>query len=218
MATAGPEPQPQPQPQDQETPLDDGVNAPSSPYSTNRSLLHDLTLPSIPNFDIPPSPPPGSPSASSSGAAAATSKKFEQFLQLKKKGTHFNAKLEQSAALRNPALTDKLLAFVDLAAPGRGGSGSAGKSPPDARAVEQYTTTLPADVWDPGAFPDWAFRDRLRRTRETVAKEREAARSAPGRSAVEFVAASGAAGGASRSSTESPGSGARGEKRKSDWK
>ncbi len=212
MATTAPAPQPQ----DQETlPLDedDGVNAaPSSPYSTTRSLLHDLTLPSIPNFDIPPSPPPpGSPSSSSGAAAAATNKKFEQFLQLKKKGTHFNAKLEQSAAIRNPALTDKLLAFVDV---GAGKGGSAGRQP-DARAVqEQYTTTLPADVWDPTAFPDWAFRDRLRRTREMVAKEREAARSGPGRSAVEFVAASGGA----ASSSESPGSGVRGEKRKSDWR
>ena len=46
-----------------------------------------------------------------------------------------------------------------------------------------------------------------------MAKEREVARSGPGRSAVEFVAA------ASASSTESPGStSGRGDKRKGGWK
>lgn len=32
------------------------ADAPSSPYSANRALIHHLTLPSIPNFDIPPRP------------------------------------------------------------------------------------------------------------------------------------------------------------------
>lgn len=206
MATAPP---PQQQPQDQDLPPtaeETTTTAPSSPYSTTRSLLHDLTLPSIPNFDIPDSPPPAT-GTSPSPSQAATSKKFEQFLQLKKKGTHFNAKLEQSAALRNPSLTDKLLAFVDIS------SGNAGAGGGTAGRAAEYTTTLPADLWDPGAFPDWAFRDQLRRTREVVAKEREVARSGPGRSAVEFVAA------ASASNTESPGStSGRGEKRKGGWK
>lgn len=78
--------------------------------------------------------------------------------------------------------------------------------------MAEYTTTLPADLWDPRAFPGWAFRDQLRRTREVVAKEREVARSAPGRSAVEFVPAA-------ASSTESSGfNSSRGEKRKGEWK
>ncbi|CAI4216390.1 unnamed protein product [Parascedosporium putredinis] len=38
----------------------------------------------------------------------------ENFLELKDKGVHFNAKLQSSAALRNPALLDKLLAFAEL--------------------------------------------------------------------------------------------------------
>lgn len=170
---------------------------PSSPYTTTRSLLHDLTLPSIPNFDIPASPPrsPRSPSST------ATARKLEQFLALKKRGTHFNAKLEQSAALRNPALTDKLLQFVDIPPPG-GAGGERGR---------QYQTTLPETLWNPDGFPEWACRGALRKSRDRVAKEREAARAAPGRSGVEFVSGTttaGAGGGGGLS---------KGEKRRGGW-
>lgn len=168
---------------------------PSSPYSTARSLIHDLTLPSIPNFDIPPSPP-GSPSSSS----GTTNAKFETFLSLKKKGTHFNAKLEQSSALRNPALTDKLLQFVDILPPG-GGGGERGL---------QYQTTLSEELWNPDAFPAWAFREKLKKGRDKVAREREAARAAPGRSGVEFVS------GATTTATTGGGGLSR-EKRKGGW-
>lgn len=122
-------------------------NRPSSPYSSMRAIVHDLTLPSIPNLTIPPSPP-GSP-------PPATNRKFQQFLDLKRKGTHFNTKLESSTALRNPSLTDKLLAFVDL-------TGSA-----------QYETTLPLDLYDPSGFPKWAHRGELRKSREALVKERQ---------------------------------------------
>ncbi|OAA49246.1 HCNGP-like protein [Metarhizium rileyi] len=155
---------------------------PSSPYTSTRSLIHDLTLPSVPNLDIPPSPP-GSP-------PPQTTSKFQQFLALKRQGTHFNSKLEQSAALRNPSLTDKLLSFVDL-------SGSA-----------QYETTLPLGLYDPSGFPEWSYRDKLRKARESVVKERE--EKTGGRSSIEFVSGSvnppGTRGGISR------------EKRKGGWK
>ncbi|KAJ4163844.1 hypothetical protein LMH87_005548 [Akanthomyces muscarius] len=168
---------------------------PSSPYTTTRSLIHDLTLPSVPNFDIPPSPP-GSPSPSS----GTTNAKLEQFLSLKRKGTHFNAKLEQSSALRNPALTDKLLQFVDIPPPGGGERGL------------QYTTTLSGELWSPDAFPAWAFREKLRKGRDKVAKEREAARAAPGRSGVEFVS-----GATTAVATTGGGGLSKGEKRRGGW-
>lgn len=122
-------------------------NHPSSPYSSTRAIVHDLTLPSIPNLTIPPSPP-GSP-------PPAINRKFQQFLDLKRKGTHFNAKLESSTALRNPSLTDKLLSFVDLTGPA------------------QYETTLPLDLYDPSGFPKWAHREELRKSREALVKERQ---------------------------------------------
>lgn len=160
--------------------------APGSPYTANRAIIHDLTLPSVPNLDIPPSPP-GSP-------PPGASKKFEQFLELKKKGVHFNAKLENSTSLRNPGLMDKLMGFVDI----------------DERS--QYETTLPTDLWDPKGFPDSVFRDQLRKSQEKIEKEREAEKAGGGRTAVEFVPSTTPAGG----STSSGGIN-RGGKRKGGW-
>ncbi|KHN99906.1 HCNGP-like protein [Metarhizium album ARSEF 1941] len=159
-----------------------GTSTPSSPYTAARSLIHDLTLPSVANFDIPPSPP-GSP-------PPQTTSKFRQFLSLKRQGTHFNGKLEQSAALRNPSLADKLLSFVDL-------SGTA-----------QYETTLPLELYDPSGFPEWSHRDKLRKAREEVVKERED--KTGGRSSIEFVSGT----------VHSPitGGGISREKRKGGWK
>lgn len=160
--------------------------APSSPYSANRAMLRDLTLPAVPNFDIPPSPP-GSP-------PPGANKKFEQFLELKKKGVHFNAKLEQSSALKNPSLMDKLMDFAGIDLKG------------------QYSTTLPTELWDPNSFPEWASRENLKKAHEKTAKEKEAEKSG-GRSTIDFVPstvpASASASGAGLS---------RGEKRKSGWK
>ncbi|KAJ0166976.1 Meiotically up-regulated protein [Colletotrichum tanaceti] len=143
---------------------------PASPYTASRALLRDLTLPPVPNFDIPASPP-GSP-------PPALEAKLSQFLDLKKKGVHFNAKLTQSAALRNPSLTDKLMAFVDL----------------DGRAG--YATTLPPDLWDPVSeevLPEWATRAALRQSQERVRAERAGLRKGGG--PVEFVPAAIAGGG-----------------------
>lgn len=135
---------------------------PGSPHTSHRALLRNLTLPTHPNLDLPPSPP-GSP-------PPALTSKITTFLSLKEKGTHFNAKLQSSPALRNPALTDKLLAFAGAEA-------------------EQYGTTVGKDFWDPGAFPDWAFRGELRAARDRLRKEREGERKETGK--VEFVASSG---------------------------
>ncbi|KAH9888217.1 HCNGP-like protein-domain-containing protein [Xylariomycetidae sp. FL2044] len=137
---------------------------PGSPYTSTRATLRDLTLPTVPNMDIPPSPP-GSP-------PPATSRKFEQFLELKKKGVHFNAKLAQSSSLRNPALMDKLLGFVDID-----------------QQRDQYRTTLGADLWDPaGAFPRFAFKEQLRQSQSEVGQARARGKGAP----VEFVSATSA--------------------------
>ncbi|KAL7628571.1 hypothetical protein AAE478_000086 [Parahypoxylon ruwenzoriense] len=134
---------------------------PGSPYTATRSLLRDLTLPPLPNTSIPPSPP-GSP-------PPATSAKFSRFLELKKGGTHFNTRVAQSPALRNPALMDKLLAFVELASP-----------------ADQYRTTLGPDLWDPAAFPRYAYKEQLRQAQVEGEKTRARSKGAP----VEFVAGS----------------------------
>lgn len=110
-------------------------------------------------MDIPPSPP-GSPSA-------ATSKKFENFLELKKKGVHFNTRLANTPSMKNPALADKLLAFVEL----------------DQR--DQYRTTLPVDLWDPDVFPRHAYKEQLRQSQSENAQARARPPGAP----VNFVPA-----------------------------
>ncbi|KAL3962089.1 hypothetical protein ACCO45_003612 [Purpureocillium lilacinum] len=186
----GPISSPEEQQEDLAADDEDVTGAPSSPYTATRALIHDLTLPTIPNLDIPPSPP-GSP-------PTRASKTFEQFLKLKKTGTHFNAKLQNSTALKNPSVTDKLMDYAGL------------------DGVKQYETTLPLDLWNPAAFPESAYVDRLKQTREKLVKRMESSKSSGARSTVDFVPAS----------MPSPGTGggpsvgglSRGEKRKGDWK
>ncbi|KAI0409675.1 HCNGP-like protein-domain-containing protein [Xylaria palmicola] len=137
----------------------EGQLPPGSPYTATRTLLHDLTLPAVPDMDIPPSPP-GSPSA-------ATSKKFENFLELKKKGVHFNSRLADTASMKNPALADKLMAFAEL----------------DSR--DQYRTTLAVDLWDPDVFPRHAYKEQLRQSQSDIAQ----ARARPTGEPVKFVPA-----------------------------
>lgn len=149
--------------------------APSSPYSAARSLIHTLTLPTVPNMDIPPSPP-SSPSQVT--AQAALSAKFDKFLELKrKKGIHFNARIADSHALKNPPLMDKLLEFVGVGVDFDNGA---------IEGTEQYATTLPNELWDPAAFPEWAYRGPLRKSQEKLQKERGREKG----EAVQFVPAS----------------------------
>ncbi|KAI0185399.1 HCNGP-like protein-domain-containing protein [Xylaria flabelliformis] len=155
---------------------------PGSPYTATRALLRDLTLPAVPDMDIPPSPPGSPPSA-------ATSKKLENFLELKKKGVHFNARLADTASMKNPALADKLMAFAEL----------------DHR--DQYRTTLPADLlWDPDAFPRHAYKEQLRQSQSDIAQARTRAAGDP----VKFVAAEGSSTAAEESRTgQAPSTGKR---------
>ncbi|KAL2153860.1 hypothetical protein VTH82DRAFT_2536 [Thermothelomyces myriococcoides] len=164
--------------------------APGSPHSRTRALLRNLTLPAVPNLDIPPSPPP----PDSPGATArldGLTAKFDSFLRLKRtRGVHFNDRLAGSSGMANPAVADKLLAFVGIGtdfpaaadedtATGGGGGGSG-------KGLEQYATVLSPDVWDGGpSFPEWAYKGALRKTQERVSRERERARG----EAVEFVSA-----------------------------
>ena len=146
----------------------DSVEAPSrplSPYSTTRSLIRDLTLPPVPNFDIPPSPP-GSP-------PPGTTAKFAHFLELKKRDVHFNEKLARSSALKNPSLMQKLMGFAGI----------------DEKA--QYASTLPKDIWDAAAFPEWAYKVELAKMQQEVLKTKEEQKAKEQRSALEFVPASG---------------------------
>jgi hypothetical protein len=169
-------------------PIDDAIPeslegegfAPLSPYSANRALIRDLTLPTVPNYDIPLSPP------ESPGASANV--KFKHFLRLKQQGIHFNEKLAKSSALKNPSLMQKLMDFSDI------------------DEASQYSTTLPKNLWDPDGFPERAYKEGLARSQQKILKKREDENTRGQRDAVEFVPAT-ASGDSSRGGT--PGAGGR---------
>jgi hypothetical protein len=126
-------------------------------------MIQTLTLPTVPNFDMPPSPP-GSPPQSAT-------KKFAQFLELKKKGQHFNQRLEGSSVLRDPGHLRKLMEFAGIS------------------EEDSYASTLSEDVAVPAVFPDWAYVEELRASQKRIAKEKEQGKSKAPREAVEFVSA-----------------------------
>ena len=95
--------------------------------------------------------------------------KINHFLNLKKRGIHFNSKLAASSALKNPGLLPKLM-------------DSAGLTDQN----DQYKTTLPEDLWSPAGFPPWAYKEELARSQQEVAKKKEAEKRGMGR---EFVSA-----------------------------
>lgn len=71
-------------------------------------------MPTHPNFSIPSSPSPPPTNSEAAATLSTTTKKFDRFLQLKKQGVHFNSRLENSAALRNPSLLPSLVAFAGI--------------------------------------------------------------------------------------------------------
>lgn len=139
--------------------------APQSPYSANRALLRDLTLPTLPNYDIPPSPP-GSP-------VESTNAKFKHFLNLKKQGLHFNEKLAKSSALKNPSLVQKLMDFSDI------------------DEAEQYSTTLSKGLWNPKVFPEIAYKEELAKSQQHILRRKEEEKVPGQRESVDFVPAAG---------------------------
>lgn len=153
---------------------EDAGFAPQSPYSTDRAIIRDLTLPTVPNYDIPSSPP-GSPDASANA-------KFKHFLSLKQQGVHFNEKLAKSSALKNPSLMQKLMAFSGI----------------DEDA--QYATTLPKDLWDPNGFPEYAYKEELAKSQKEIRKKHEEKKARGQRDTVDFVPST-ASGDSSRSGT-----------------
>ena len=135
-------------------PLDNDVAdgaPPGSPYTSSRAAIQNLTLPTVPNFAIPPSPP-GSP-------PQTATKKFAQFLELKKKGQHFNQRLESSSVLRDPGHSQKLMDFAGIS------------------EEEQYASTLPEDLAVPTVFPPWAYVEELRASQKKLLKAKEQGRS-----------------------------------------
>lgn len=136
----------------------------SSPFSASRALIHDLTLPLVPNLDIPPSPP-GSPDP-------AANSKFEHFLSLKNQGVHFNSKLANSSSLKNPSLLMKMMEHAGI------------------DEQSQYNTSLPGDLWSTSSLPKWGFKEELIRAQQETRQRVEEKISSGQRSSIDFVSRS----------------------------
>ena len=145
------------------TPESGAHSTPTSPNTVHRATIRSLTLPTNPNLDIPQSPP--------GSATPGADQKFFHFLELKKHGVHFNAKLASSSALKNPSLLPKLM-------------DSAGVS-----SEWQYTTTIPTELWDPSGFPPWAYKEELAEAQHGLSKKKEE-KVMMQRESIDFVAAS----------------------------
>jgi hypothetical protein len=156
------------------SPRDDEGSISQSPYSANRAALRDLTLPTVPNYDIPPSPPVS--------PIVSTNAKFKHFLDLKRKGVHFNDSLSKSMALKNPGVMQQLMDFSDIDEAG------------------QYATILPKEFWDSTAFPEHAYKEGLSKSQQRILKKRENDKAKGLRDSVDFVPATGS-GETSRSGT-----------------
>ncbi|KAL4812220.1 HCNGP-like protein-domain-containing protein [Aspergillus spinulosporus] len=128
---------------------------------SNRTLIHDLTLPPVPNLDIPPSPP-GSPNP-------AANAKFEHFLSLKKQGIHFNDKLANSVSLKNPSLLSQMMQHAGI----------------DDRA--QYSTSLPTEMWNTLDLPSWGYKEELLKAQRELNVKAEETRAKGQRDTIEFV-------------------------------
>ncbi|KAL4996852.1 HCNGP-like protein-domain-containing protein [Aspergillus recurvatus] len=129
--------------------------------SSNRTLIHDLTLPPVPNLDIPPSPP-GSPNPEANA-------KFAHFLSLKKQGIHFNDKLASSVSLKNPSLLSQMMEHAGI----------------DDQA--QYLTSLPTDMWNTSDLPSWGYKEQLLKAQRELDAKAEEGRTKGQRDTIEFV-------------------------------
>ncbi|KAJ5947005.1 hypothetical protein N7466_000020 [Penicillium verhagenii] len=146
------------------SPEEQSAGGRTSPFSTSRALIQDLTLPPVPNLDIPPSPP-GSPDP-------AANAKFERFLSLKNQGVHFNTKLASTTSLKNPSLLIKMMEHAGI----------------DEQA--QYDTSLPLELWNTSTLPPWAFKEELLRAQQEARQRMEDKKSSGQRSSIEFVSGS----------------------------
>lgn len=126
-------------------------------------------MPTVPDFDIPSSPPPFEPNSEAAAALAATTKKFDRFLELKRQGVHFNARLDTLPAMRNPGFLGNLMKSV-------AGMEATGK--------ESYVSALPAEVAVRTEWPEECYVEKLMWQSERREKKRMSERTA-----VEFVPA-----------------------------
>lgn len=133
---------------------------------SDHEVVRFLTQPTHPVSALPDSPP-GSPDTFSNA-------KFERFLELKKKGVHFNQDLASKTSFKNPNLLSTLMERA----------GITGES--------QYRNSLPSSVFDLANFPAYAFKAELLRSQQTIddaIKATKKSQSAAGKRTIDFTSA-----------------------------
>nr|POE63178.1 meiotically up-regulated gene 151 protein [Quercus suber] len=125
-----------------------------SPYAFERQRIHDLTMPTVPNFSIPDSPSPPARGSEAAARLAGTTKKFERFLEMKKQGIHFNDRLQNSSSLRNPSLLPKLMEFAGI------------------ELADSHRSTLPQELGVPVVWPAECYVEYLVKRNEKGEKKR----------------------------------------------
>lgn len=138
----------------EESTLEQPGSPPLSPYTTERQRIRELTMPTVPNFDIPDSPPPPPMNSEEAADLTARTRKFERFLEMKKQGVHFNERLQSSTALRNPSLLPKLMEFAGVS------------------QRESYMSTLPEELAVPVKWPLGTYVENLMEENERREKKR----------------------------------------------
>lgn len=138
---------------------------------SERDAIRYLTPAPVPMTSIPVSPP-GSPDP-------AANARFARFLELKAKGVHINEDLCKKSSFLNPGLLTAMMDRVGM------------------DEEDQYSTSLPLEVWNPRNFPEWAYKEGLLRSQKEITdkdKEQKKALSTRGKRVIDF-APSGASGG-----------------------
>ncbi|KAI8824457.1 HCNGP-like protein-domain-containing protein [Fimicolochytrium jonesii] len=111
---------------------------------TLRALLRPAGFVDDDEMDIP-SEPDGEPNP-------ITQAKIEKWLAIKASGTHFNDRLEQTHAFRNPSIMSKLIEYLDL---------------------DELGSNYPKDIFDPHSFPKEAFFDQIAQAQDTLQQQQQ---------------------------------------------
>ena len=152
--------------------------ASASETMSERDTIRHLTQASGPMTSIPSSPP-GSPDP-------AANARFAYFLELKGKGVHFNEDLASKPSFLNPGLLAMMM--------GRAGIDDENK----------YNSSLPIHLWNPKAFPLWAYKEQLLQSQQDIRDKDDAQKkvsSAAGKRTIDFAPSGSNSGDSSRKST-----------------
>jgi len=134
------------------------------PPMSEEDLLRYLTQPSHPVASFPPE--------ATSEADPAVTARFKRFLELKRKGVHFNEDLAGKSSFKNPTLFASLLERSNLP------------------SQSQYASSVPSLVFCMDLFPPWAYKEELLRSQQALGAELEAfkkAQSTAGKRRIEFM-------------------------------